>query len=163
MYENSGPRPAIATIFGITSLIWGIVMLGWVLVVIALAAVIGFGGWLFGPITGLAGTAIGSIIALYCLLSSSMSFMLLWAGWLILRGDPGGIKLLRLWAWISLIFDALTLLFSGGTAPTSWGALIYAFAVLYFTRPDEIDHRWTTDNGPSPCVGKPKFTTDPDF
>ena len=163
MYQNPGPRPTIATLFGVISLIWGISMLGWILVVIALAVLLGVGSWLGGPVLGLVGTAIGSIVALYCLLSSSMSFMLLWAGWLILQGDPGGIKLLRLWAWISLIFDALTLLFSGGTAPTSWGALIYAFAVLYFTRPDEIDHRWTVDSGPSPYQGKPKFTADPDF
>ena len=163
MYQNPGPRPSIATFFGITSLIWGIFMLGWVLVVIGFAILIGGGSWLGGPVLGLLGTAIGAIVALYCLLSSSMSFMLLWAGWLILRGDPGGIKLLRLWAWLSLIFDALTLLFSFGTAPTSWGALLYAVAVLYFTRTEEIDHRWTVDNGPSPYQGKPKFTVDPDF
>ena len=163
MNQNPGPRPAIATFFGITSLVWAVVMLGWVLVVVAFAALIGFGGWLFGPVLGLAGTALGAIVALYCLLSSSMSFMLLWASWLILRGDPGGIKLLRLWAWISLIFDALTLLFSGGTAPTSWGALLYAFAVLYFTRPEAIDFRGSVASGRSPNQDKPKFTADPDF
>ena len=103
------------------------------------------------------------MIAIYCLLSSSMSFMLLWAGWLILRGDRGGVPLLRLWAWISLIFDAVTLLVSGGTAPTSWGALLYAFAVLYFTRPQDLDHRWTIPGESSSYAAKPKFTGDPDF
>ena len=163
MFYDPRPRPVIATFFGLISLVWALVMLGWVGVVVALAVLIGAGSWLGGPILGVLGTAIGGIIAIYCILSSLLSFVLLWAGWLILRGDPRGVPLLRLWAWISLIFDTLTLLMSGGFTATSWGALLYAVAILYFTRPPEIEHRWTPPGSQTPYGAKPKFSVDPDF
>jgi len=163
MDQDPRPRPAIATFFGLVSLLWAVVMLGWVLVVVGFAALIGAGSWLGGPVVGFVGTAVGLIIAVYCILSSLLSFLLLWAGWLILRGDPRGVSLLRLWAWISVISDTLTLLFSGGFAATSWGGLLYAVAVLYFTRPLEIDTRWVPPGSRNPYGAKPKFTGDPDF
>ena len=163
MYQNFGQRPAIATFFGLTSLLWAIFMLGWVFVVVVFALLIGGMSWLGGPVVGAVGTAIGAVIAVYCVLSSLLSFLLLWAGWLILRGDPRGVTLLRTWAWISLIYDAVILLMSGGFTPTSWGAMLYAVAILYLTRPVEIDQRWIDPDGRSPYHGKPKFTTDPDF
>lgn len=162
LYQNTGPRPAVATFFGLVSLLWALVMLGWVSVVVAFALLIGVGSWLGGPVIGVVGTAIGAMIALYCVVSSLMSFVLLWAGWLILRGDPGGVPLLRYWAWISLILDTLTLLLTGGITPTSWGALLYAVAVLYFTRPIELDHRWAAGDA-RPHQAKPQFHGDPDF
>lgn len=163
-YRNPGPRPAIATFFGWTSLLWAMFMLGWVLFVIGAAVLVGAASWLGGPVLGFAGTAIGAIVVLYSIVSSLLSFLLLYAGYRILRGDPAGVSLLRTWAGISLIYDALILLFTGGFAATSWAAVLYAVAVLYFTRPAEIDDRWVgTPGGPSPYHAKPKSTLDPDF
>lgn len=163
IYVPPGQRPALATFFGWTSLLWAIFMLGWVLVVVGFALLIGVGGWIGGPALGFVGSAIGAIIALYCVVSSLTSFLLLYAGWLILRGDPAGVSLLRLWAWISLIYDTLVVIFSGGLAATSWAAATYALAVLYFTRPPEIERQWGAPDGSSPRHAKPKYTGDPDF
>ena len=163
IYQAPGQRPPLATFFGWTSLVWALFMLGWVLVVVALAALIGAGSWLGGPIAGVVGTAIGGVIALYCILSSLLSFLLLYAGWLILRGDPRGVALLRTWAWVSLIYDVLILLFSGGFAATSWAAVTYALAILYFTRPPEGEPRRPAPGSSGPHPGKPNYAGDRDF
>ncbi len=76
MFYDPRPRPAIATFFGLISLVWALIMLGWVGVVVALAVLIGAGSWLGGPVIGVVGTAIGGIIAVYCIASSLLSFVL---------------------------------------------------------------------------------------
>ena len=162
-YRDHGPRPAIATFFGITSFVWALILLGWVLLVIAVAAVIGVGSWLGGPVIGAVGTAVGGLIALYCVLSSLLSFVLLVAGWRILVGDPRGLPLLRLWAWASLVFDVLSLLLSGGLSGTSYFGVAYAVAVLYFTTPQALESRWTMADGYAYPGSKPKMPIDPDF
>lgn len=117
MSIHAGPRPAIATFFGVVSLIWSLCTLGSSLILLLICSLVGVGSWLGGPIVGALGTALSVAVAIYLVFSSFLSFVLLSAGWLTLRGDPSGITLHRTWAWISLVLDALTLLMTGGYRP----------------------------------------------
>lgn len=157
-----GPRPAIATFFGIVSLVWSVTTLGSVLVMLLVISVIGAGSWLGGPVLGFFGTALSLVVGVYLIASSLLSFVLLWAGWLTLLGDPRGVPLLRFWAWISLGFDTLSLLMTGGLSP-GWFGLIYAIAVLYYTTPREIEMRGASGPHPNQYQAKPKFFVDRDF
>ncbi len=162
MQPAPGPRPAIATFFGVVSLIWAVATLGSVLIMLLVMSLIGAGSWLGGPVVGFLGTAISLLVAAYLIASSLMSFVLLWAGWLTLVGDPRGVPLLRFWAWISVGLDTLSLLMTGGISP-GWFGLAYAIAVLYYTSPREIEMRWATGPHHHPYAGKPKFTDYRDF
>ena len=164
MFPTPAPRPAIATFFGVVSLIWATITLSGTLLGIVIFAVVGAGSWLAGPLVGAIGSAISVVVILYLILASLLSFVLLRAGWLTMQGDPRGIDLLRLWAWISLVLDALSLLLSGGLAANGYFGLVYAVAVLYYTTPLEIKSRWDT-NPHQMHYGKPKPASgfDPDF
>lgn len=162
MSTSFGPRPAIATFFGVVSLVWSICTLGTSLVFLLICSLVGAGSWLGGPIVGAFGTALSLAVAVYLIFSSFLSFVLLSAGWLTLQGDPRGITLHRTWAWISLALDALTLLMTGGLTP-GWFGLIYAIAVLYFTTPREVEMRWGETTRGNHHGAKPKFTGHGDF
>ncbi len=163
MLPNPGPRPAIATFFGIVSLFWALSTLAGVLLGIGVFALIAAGSWLGGPIVGAVGSAVGVLGIGYFFLSSFLSFLLLSAGWKTLQGDPRGISQHRLWAWLSIILDALSLLGSGGLAANGYFGLIYAVAVLYYTTPREIESRWDADPRTVHYGGKPAMPVDRDF
>ncbi len=142
-------------------MIWSLCTLGSSLILLLICSLVGVGSWLGGPIVGALGTALSVAVAIYLVFSSFLSFVLLSAGWLTLRGDPSGITLHRTWAWISLVLDALTLLMTGGLSP-GWFGLVYAISVLHFTSPREVEMRWVETRGQS-FGGKPKYNGPGDF
>ena len=156
MSSYSEPRPTLATFFGLVSLLWGLFMFGWVGLVLLVLMVVGVGGWLAGPIIGAIGTALSAVIAVYCILSSLLSFMLLAAGWQILHNQSGGLWLLRNWL-------ALTLLISGGLSGASYFGLIYAIAVLCCTTRHGFKRFAVAPGESMPYAPKPKPFGDPDF
>ncbi len=88
----------------------------------------------------------------WMVVSSILSILLFQAGWKTLPRQPAGIRLHRLWAWISLTLDAVLLLLTGGTAAHSWAAILYAVGVLYVTGLPEV-RAYHGFDGPGP---KPK-------
>ena len=163
MVGNSGPRPAMAVIIGVVGLTWAVCTLAGEILGIALCALIGAGSWLGGPILGFVGTALSLVVIGYLVVTSLLSFLLLWAGWLTLSGDPRGVTLLRTWAWISLILDVIALAATTGFAANGWFGLFYAVAVLYFTTPSQMNVHWDRGSRERRDRAKPKFNADPDF
>ena len=73
---------------------------------------------------GAVGTLLVTLVVLWLAASSILSILLFNAGWKTLRDDPAGIRVHRLWAWISLALDIIALIGSGGTAPNSWTGVV---------------------------------------
>ncbi len=131
-------RPGILTVLGVVSLIWSATALVGLVVGALVLVAVGGGSWLLGPVAGAVGTLVGLLMFGWMVASSLLSILLFRAGWKTLRDDPDGIRLHRLWAWISLALDALLVLVSGGSAITSWAAVFYAVGVLYVTGSPEV-------------------------
>ena len=132
------PRPGLLTLIGVVSLIWSSMTLIGSVVATFFLLLAGAGSWLLGPLAGAVGTAVVALVVAWMAASSILSILLFNAGWKTLKGDPAGIRLHRLWAWISLALDVIGLLGSGGTAPNSWTGVVYAIAVLYITSTPEV-------------------------
>jgi hypothetical protein len=132
------PRPGLLTFIGIVSLIWSSMTLVGSVVAAFLLLIVGAGSWFLGPLAGAVGTLVVTLVVLWMAASSILSILLFNAGWKTLKDDPAGIRLHRLWAWISLALDVIALIGSGGTAPNSWTGVAYAIAVLYITSSPEV-------------------------
>jgi hypothetical protein len=133
------PRPGVLTFIGVVSLLWSITTVLGVIVGIIVSIGIGAGSWLLGPIAGAFGSLLGLMAIVWLVGASLLSILLFQAGWRTLKGDPSGIALHRIWAWISLVLDALALLTTGGLHAGSWWGVIYAVGVLYATRLPEVE------------------------
>jgi hypothetical protein len=131
-------RPGVVTLLGVISLAWSsLTFLGAMFAILA-AMLFGAGSWLLGPVAGAVGTVVGGLMVLLILAHSVLAILLFCGGWNTLVGAPSGRELLRLWAWISLVLDGLTLVVTGGLSPTSWWGLIYALAVIVVTDWPEV-------------------------
>jgi hypothetical protein len=137
-YPQMTRRPGSASFLGFVSVIYsGLALLGLVVGVL-FVSLFGAAGWLLGPGIGVVASGFGALMIGMMALFSILSLLLCRAGFLTLADDPRGISLLRLWAWLRIGLDVLTLLFSGGAAITSWWGLAYAIVVLYVTSWPEI-------------------------
>ncbi len=132
------PKPGILTFIGVVSLLWSVTTVLGVLVGIVVSVGIGAGSWLLGPVAGAFGSLLGLAAIVWLLGASLLSILLFQAGWRTLQGDPSGIALHRVWAWISLVLDAFALLTTGGLHAGSWWGVVYAVGVLYATRLPEV-------------------------
>ncbi len=137
-HDRLRPRPGLLTFIGVVSLIWSSMTLLGSVGAAVLFLVLGAGSWFFGLIAGAVGTVVAALVFLWLAASSILAILLFQAGWKTLKDDPDGIRLHRLWAWISLGLDIVGLLASGGTAPNSWTGILYAGAVLYITSQPEV-------------------------
>src|SRR3954466_14551999 len=108
------PKPGILTFLGVVSLLWSVTTVLGVIVGIVVSLGLGAGSWLLGPVAGAFGSLLSLAVIAWLVLASLLSILLFQAGWRTLQGDPSGIALHRIWAWISLVLDALALLTTGG-------------------------------------------------
>jgi len=157
-YPYHRPRPGLLTFIGIVSLIWSSLTLIGSVVTALVLLLVGAGSWLLSPLAGAIGTLVVTLVVLWMAASSILSILLFNAGWKTLKDDPAGIRLHRLWAWISLALDVIGLLGSGGTAPNSWTGVVYAIAVLIITSSPEVMSYYGFD----PRVKPPKQGMYPD-
>jgi hypothetical protein len=132
------PRPGLLTLIGVVSLIWSLLSLVGVAIAAVLSLVLGLGSWLGGPYVGLVGTVVALIAFLWMVASSILSILLFQAGLKTLRDDSAGVRLHRLWAWISLAIAVFTVLAPGRASSYSWFGLFYAVGVLYVTGLPEV-------------------------
>jgi hypothetical protein len=142
------------------SLIWSSMTLIGSVVTAILLLFVGAGSWFLGPLAGAVGTLVVTLVVIWMAASSILSILLFNAGWKTLKDDPAGIRLHRLWAWISLALDLIALIGSGGTAPNSWTGVGYAVAVLIITSSSDVIAYYGLD----PRVKPPKpgvWTDDP--
>src|SRR3954452_614149 len=108
MYPNDQrPRPGLLTFIGIVSLIWSSMTLVGSVVMVFVLFLVGAGSWFLGPVAGAVGTLLVTLVCLWMVASSILSILLFQAGLKTLRDDPAGLRLHRLWAWISLALDVV--------------------------------------------------------
>ena len=122
---------------GVVSLVWSSLSLIRLVAGGCSGSRIGAESWLGGPYTGIAGSVVALLAFAWLVASSILSILLFQAGLKTLRDDPAGVRLHRLWAWISLALALLGVL-SSGRSSYSWSTLFYAVGVLYVTGLPEI-------------------------
>ena len=82
---------------------------------------------------------VGILLLVLLLIRSFLSIILFRAALATFSGDPAGRSGHRFWAWGTIIFDALTLLLTGGLDPSAWWGLIYAALILMvMNQPDVL-------------------------
>ena len=131
------PRPALLSLIGGVSLLWS--SLGLIRAVAGgvFSFVLGASSWLGGPYPGIAGSVVTLLAFAWMIASSVFTILLFQAGLKTLRDDPAGVRLHRIWAWISLALALLDVVASGRSS-YSWGTLLYAVGVLYVTGLPEV-------------------------
>lgn len=133
------PRPGILNLITFVSLIWSVAGVIWFLLVLLAALGISVLSWLGGPIAGAVGTMVGLGIVVVSGLKSLLSLVLFVAAVKTWSGEPEGRSLHKLWAWITLVLDALDLLLTAGLDPGAWWGLVYAGLLIYLLdQPDMV-------------------------
>lgn len=130
-------RPGLLTLIGIVSLVWASLSLFRVVAIGFVSVILGGASWMGGVHAGAIGTLIALILIALMVVSSGLSIILFLAGWKTLRDDPAGVRLHRIWAWISLAL-ALISVATSGRSSHPWIDLFYAVAVLYVTGLPEV-------------------------
>ncbi len=130
-------RPGLLTLIGVVSLVWASLSLIRFVAMGLLSLVIGAASWWGGPGVGVTGSVIALVAFTWMAASSILSILLFQAGLKTLRDDPAGVRLHRVWAWISLGLTLLGVVFSGRSS-YSWTTLFYAVGVLYVTGLPEV-------------------------
>ena len=125
-------RPGLLTLLGVVSVALSALGMIRLIAGAVLFLFAGVASWLGGPQAGLIGGLIAGVMLVWLFAGSILSIVLFRAGVMTLRDDPAGVRLHRLWAWLSLGLAMLGVLASGRSS-YSWTILIYAVGVLYVT------------------------------
>jgi hypothetical protein len=125
------PRPGILNLITIISFFISVLdVLGFLC---GLSVALGFAtlSWLLGPVGGLIGAFVGSVLVLAAFVRSFLSLVLFSAAWNTWAGLPTGRSHHLLWAWLTIILDLIDLLLTWGWNPATWWGLVYAVCLIY--------------------------------
>ncbi len=131
-------RPGIVNLITIVSFVLSGLNVLWLITVTLLLVFAGALSWLGGPVIGAIGTLAVGVVVVVLLAQFCLSVLLFMAALGTMGGRPEGRTRHKRWAWIIVILDLITLVFTAGLDFAAWFRLGYAIFLIYVLDKPEV-------------------------